>query len=132
MESQFEAAVLECTAGSDAGRLSFPEVIGRLVAAGVERYHTDLVRAEKTYYLPDGETRTLPCHPVASSPAEAFDAAGVEAAVRTIQAGGVDYAGFCERIALAGCVGYLVSLLGRRAVYYGRTGETFVEPFPPQ
>lgn len=30
-----------------------------------------------------------------------------------------------------GCVGYHVSLAGRRAVYYGRSGETHVEQFPP-
>ncbi len=30
----------------------------------------------------------------------------------------------------AGCAGYFVSLIGRRAVYFGRTAETHVEPFP--
>lgn len=30
----------------------------------------------------------------------------------------------------AGCAGYLVSLPGRRVVYYGRTGETHVELIP--
>jgi uncharacterized protein YbcV (DUF1398 family) len=30
----------------------------------------------------------------------------------------------------AGCVSYFVSLAGRRAVYYGRTGDEHVEWFP--
>jgi uncharacterized protein YbcV (DUF1398 family) len=47
-----------------------------------------------------------------------------------IQAQKIKYREFCVRIADAGCVGYLVSLVGRRAVYYGRSGESYVEPFP--
>ena len=35
-----------------------------------------------------------------------------------------------ERAKRAGCAGYLVSFPGRRAVYFGRTGETHVELFP--
>jgi glutamate-1-semialdehyde 2,1-aminomutase len=34
---------------------------------------------------------------------------------------------FCEQIAAARCVGYMVSLAGRRAVHYGRTAEVYVE-----
>ena len=34
-------------------------------------------------------------------------------------------------ILAAGCVGYFVCLTGRRAVYFGRTGENYIEPFPP-
>lgn len=124
------AAMLECTAASDAELMTFPEVVGRLAQAGVERYHADLVRAEKTYYLPDGASRVVPAKPAAAAPATAFSAAGVEAAVRAIQAQRIGYGEFCAQIAAAGCVGYTVSLAGRRAVYQGRTGETHVEPFP--
>ena len=56
--------------------------------------------------------------------------AGVMAAIGAIQQGQIRYREFCARIAASGCVGYLVSLAGRRAVYYGRTGETHVEYFP--
>jgi hypothetical protein len=59
-----------------------------------------------------------------------FSAARVEAAVRAIQRKEIGYHEFCERIAAAGCVGYVVSLVGRRAVYYGRGFDTYVEPFP--
>ncbi|WP_445682418.1 DUF1398 domain-containing protein [Radicibacter daui] len=125
------AAIHACTTGSDEERLSFPEVIGQLRAAGVERYHADLMRNEKTYYLPDGTSLTLACHPLASPVARQFSAAGVEAAVRSVQAGLIKYRAFCTLIAEAGCAGYLVSLSGRRAVYYGRRAEMHVELFPP-
>ena len=59
-----------------------------------------------------------------------FSAEGVEKAVRAIQRQQIAYREFCRLIADAGCVGYFVSLAGRRAVYYGRTGDEHVEWFP--
>jgi uncharacterized protein YbcV (DUF1398 family) len=43
---------------------------------------------------------------------------------------GYTYKGFCAKVAGAGCAGYVVSLLGRRVMYYGRTCETHIEHFP--
>jgi uncharacterized protein YbcV (DUF1398 family) len=130
MNAEAKAVMRECTEGSDAGRLSFPEVIGKLMAVGVERYHADLVRGEKTYYLPDDQSEVLGSETVAGPAARSFSAAGVEAAVRAIQGRKIQYREFCQRIAEAGCVGYFVTLSGRRAVYYGRDAETYMEPFP--
>lgn len=124
------AALHDCTTGSDAGTMVFPQVIARLAAVDIERYHADLVRAEKTYYLPDGASHTLACHTLDAPPATPFSSAGVDAAVRAVQAGSIDYKEFCRRIADAGCVFYVVSLTGKRAVYYGRSGEAHVEMFP--
>jgi len=131
MDAEAKSVMEACTAGSDAGDMIFPVVVQNLVAAGVERYRADLLRGEKIYYLPNGESHRVACHAVAGAPAREFSAEGVEAAVRAIQRGGIRYAEFCDRIAAAGCVDYLVSLAGRRAVYYGRTGDCYVERFPP-
>ncbi|MGE0737073.1 MAG: DUF1398 domain-containing protein [Alphaproteobacteria bacterium] len=130
MDSTIKQIAAECSMGSDEGRLAFPEVVAKLMRAGVERYHADLLRAEKTYYLPSGESHVVANAPLAARPAKDFVAAGIDAAVRAIQAQQIDYAEFCARIAAAGCVGYFVSLAGRRAVYYGRTAEQHVELFP--
>ena len=130
MTPHIVSIVEECTAGSDAGRLSFPAVVAALASAGIERYHADLQRAEKTYYLPDGDSHRVRCAAVTGAAAEVFSAARVETAIRAIQAGRIDYKRFCEGIHAAGCVGYHVSLAGRRAVYFGRTGEMHVEMFP--
>jgi uncharacterized protein YbcV (DUF1398 family) len=129
MNEQTRATVHAMTEASDGERVSFPEVVAALASAGVERYHTDLVLSTKTYYMPDGSVETVSCHE-APSPAATFSASGVEAAVRSTQAGTIQYREFCKRIADAGCVGYMVTLAGRRAVYYGRTGELHVEHFP--
>jgi uncharacterized protein YbcV (DUF1398 family) len=130
MQEHVTRIMQECTDASDQERIGFPEVVAKLMQAGVERYHADLLRAEKIYYLPSGESQRLPAAKVDATPAAIFAADGVAAAVRAIQQRKIKYREFCGRIAQAGCVGYIVSLAGRRAVYYGRTGESYVEPFP--
>lgn len=130
MNEKIQTTVVEVTRASDASSISFPRVVETLIEAGVERYHADLVRAEKTYYLPNGESTVVRTEHVAAPAALAFSGAGVEAAVRASQAGQIDYPEFCRRALAAGCIAYLVSLTGRRVLYYGRTGETHVEHFP--
>lgn len=130
MDTRVRNVVLECSRASDEERIAFPEVVARLMAAGIERYHADLRRSEKTYYLPDGGSEVVSVAAVEGVPAEVFSAAGVDAAVRAVQAGKIGYGEFCRRIYAAGCVDYVVSLAGRRAVYFGRTGESHVELFP--
>lgn len=130
MDPSVKTVMLECSRASEEERISFPEVVRALMGAGVERYHADLMRAEKTYYMPDGASHAVAGAALAIAPAGDFSASAVEAALRAIQAGKIKYREFCARIGAAGCVGYMVSLVGRRAVYYGRTGETFTEYFP--
>jgi uncharacterized protein YbcV (DUF1398 family) len=130
MQADVVDTMRECTQASDQERISFGEVVMKLNKAGAERYHADLLRAEKIYYLPSGESLRVEAAPVDATPAQAFAADGVATAVRAIQLQKIQYREFCERIARAGCVGYMVSLTGRRAVYYGRTGDSYVEPFP--
>jgi len=130
MQAEQVQTMRECTEASDQERITFPEVVMKLMQAGVERYHADLLRAEKVYYLPSGESHREPAADVNTVPPTAFAPEGVAAAVRAIQQQKIKYREFCERIAQAGCVGYMVSLAGKRAVYYGRTGDSYVEPFP--
>jgi uncharacterized protein YbcV (DUF1398 family) len=120
------------TKASDAAEITFPQVLDLLIEAGIERYHADLVRHEKTYFTADGASHVTPCKAHAPDVAvdPRFSAADVEAAIRASQSGRIDYAEFCRRMLRAGCAGYFVTLHGRRAVYYGRSGETFVEAFP--
>ena len=62
--------------------------------------------------------------------AQAFSDAGVDAAVRSIQRGEIQYAEFVRGTMAAGCVGYFVPIAGRHAIYFGRKGERHLEPFP--
>ena len=74
MQAEIVRVMEECTAASDQERIDFPGVVGKLMQAGVERYHADLLRAEKIYYLPTGESHRTPAAPVDATPAAAFSA----------------------------------------------------------
>jgi uncharacterized protein YbcV (DUF1398 family) len=130
VDSNVRNAMIEASRVSDEGNVPFGETVKKLAAAGVERYHADLVRAEKTYYLPSGESEIVPNDAIAVTPATDFAAPGVEAAVRAVQADTIKYKEFCARVMASGCVGYHVSIAGKRVVYYGRTGDSHVEWFP--
>ena len=132
MSTNWKDVAVATLEGAEADTMSFPQGVALLMQAGVEGYAADFRRATRGYYRPDGETLELasswPPEPVA----EHFDAALVQAAIREAQAQvpGYTYKGFCNKVAKAGCAGYLVSLLGKRVLYYGRTGETHTEYFP--
>jgi uncharacterized protein YbcV (DUF1398 family) len=121
-----------CLNAAHDGSLSFPEIVRKLIAAGFEGYTVDYRRKSQTYYLPDGDSVTIDMPPSAGNVAAAFDATEVERLVRWAQANPADYSyvAFSEKAKAAGCAGYLVSFLGRRVVYFGRTAETHVEYFP--
>ncbi len=129
MPQDFQMLVSECSRASDEGRMAFGEVVARLIAAGVERYHVD-VRGARTYFRRDGLTASTVGPAVAAAVADDFSADGVESAVRASQKGEIGYREFCERIAAAGCPGYMAFLDGQRVLYYGRQGDAHVEYFP--
>ncbi|HEY1709816.1 MAG TPA: DUF1398 family protein [Rhizomicrobium sp.] len=130
MNVHLKSVAEACTKGSEDGSLTFPGVLGKLIEAGMEGYYADLRRATRVYYLPSGESIETGCESVDVPVAEIFEPAAVEAAVRQSQANAHTYKDFCKKVMAAGCAGYLVSLPGRRVVYFGRTAETHVEHFP--
>jgi uncharacterized protein YbcV (DUF1398 family) len=132
MKDQLKATAQACLDGAENNMMTFPQIVATLMDAGFEGYAIDFRRATATYYLPDGESIELAAHRVDAAVAPAFDTALIQAAIKEAQnmVPGYTYKGFCEKAALAGCAGYFVSFLGRRALYVGRTAETHVEYFP--
>lgn len=132
MNEQQKTTAQACLAGAEDNSLSFPQIVGALMAAGFESYAVDLRRSTATYFLPDGESLQLPVHPVDGPVAPVFNSAGLQTAIREaqLQVPGYTYKGFCRKAAAAGCSGYIVSFSGRRALYFSRTAETHVELFP--
>ena len=112
--------------------MTFPEIVSTLIDAGFEGYIVDYRRSRTTYFLPDGDNVVLKNRPSEGSVAAQFDSAGVATQVKWAQANPPDYsyAAFCEHVKSFGCAGYVVSFLGRRVLYFGRTAETHVEHFP--
>lgn len=115
---------------SHTGELAFPEIIARLSEIGVERYHADYSRREKTFYLPCGDSVVVPMPIDRFETGREFSAVEVEAAVRQSQRGEHSYPDFVRKTMAAGCVGYFVQITGRRAIYFGRNGEAHTELFP--
>lgn len=132
MDAQRIAVAENCLQAAYDGSLAFPDIVGRLIGAGFEGYLVDYRRHAATYFLPDGDSATLEMPASADAVAAAFDQAGIVSQIRWAQANPPDYsyAAFCRNVTALGCAGYLVSFLGRRVVYFGRTAETHVEHFP--
>jgi uncharacterized protein YbcV (DUF1398 family) len=130
---QQEATARACLDAAEHDRLSFPEIVGRLIAAGFESYAIDFRRATATYYLPDGSSVALPAERASGEIAPRLDPARLQRAIRDAQqqVAGYTYRGFCAKAVAAGVAGYVVSFAGRRALYVGRCAETHVEHFPP-
>jgi uncharacterized protein YbcV (DUF1398 family) len=115
---------------SSTEKLHFGEVVGRLMKAGIERYHADYSRMENTCYTPDGGSTVVPMAHGHTQIADQFSAAGVEAAVRQAQRGEIMYPEFTRQALAAGCVGYFVQITGKCVQYFGRNGEIHTEWFP--
>jgi len=120
----------QCMAASFADT-PFPVVVGRLAEAGVTSYTADLVALRKTYRNAGSQSHDE-AMPLVEAPAiaAAFDADRVAATVKAIQRQEIGYGEFLRRIMAAGCSHYEVFFDGRKAMYFGRDGQSYTEPFP--
>lgn len=127
-----ETTARHCLDGACAGTMDFPTIVHTLMAAGFEGYDVDYRRGTSTFFHPDHTPVQLAMPASTARIAATFDAEAVQRAIRAAQARapGYTYAGFNDTVQAAGCAGYMVSFLGRRVVYFGRTAETHVEHFP--
>lgn len=114
------------------GSMDFGQIVGMLIGAGFDGYIVDYRQSTQTFFLPDGRSCIVPFGPVSEPVAECFQVDVVRESIREAQtkAPGYTYPGFSAKVARAGCAGYLVSFVGKRVLYYGRTGETHTEYFP--
>jgi uncharacterized protein YbcV (DUF1398 family) len=123
--------IQQISAASLNGRLTFPEALAQLHAAGVEYYYVDYAALETRYYSPEGAYTVQPLA-LTQMPAIApsFDAAALRANILDSQLHGQHYQDFSRRALAAGVQGYFVFLRGQRVTYVGRTGDQHTEWFP--
>lgn len=111
--------------------IPFPEYVKKMMDLDVERYCTDLIALQNTYYAADGSSYTaklpLPHFP---GKGDEFCQVDVVDALRTIQQGAITYPEFLNRIIKAGVVSYSVYILGKQVHYMGAKGEIHIEHFP--
>lgn len=132
MNDHQKSVAASCLSAAHDGSLSFPAIVGQLIEAGFESYVIDFRRRTATYYLPSGECVDLADSGDDTTVASSFDDSAIKDAIREAQSGSATYSyqEFCRKVRKAGCAGYIVSFIGKRAVYFGRTAETHVEHFP--
>lgn len=125
------AVLEECSRRSAEESITFPEVVQKLIGAGVEFYQADLYQHRKIYYMPDGSAHMVQDDGLEPYPvAEDFSADAVRDAVKRIQRGEIKYREFLRQIMAAGTATYAVYIAGKRAVYTGRKGDLYTEWFP--
>jgi len=121
-------AIHEAAIATQQGKMTFPQVVKTLLAAGVESYQVDFASAQKMHYLADGTTVTVPMILEPGPIAPEFDGGALVAAIRGAQADTVRYPEFVKRSTAAGVIGYWAFLTGKRVIYIGR--EQHIEEFP--
>src|ERR1700723_2639618 len=114
---------------SEAGRFTFPQVVGALSDIGVESYFADLARAVDTFYLPTGETHTEKMILPPTKIPEDLSQSGIVAAIRAVQADEIRYPEFLRQAMAAGITASWVFNAGRKVIYFGRKGEVPLEEF---
>jgi uncharacterized protein YbcV (DUF1398 family) len=123
--------IVDAARATLAGTMSFPEVVAKLLAAGVEYYHVDYVGMRKTFYGAGGDMVVTPIE-YEGLPAVApeFSAEALRAVILDSQRHGQKYRDFTRRAMEAGVQGYFAFLRGKRVTYWGRTGDHHTEWFP--
>lgn len=125
--------VHECLEASVRGTMPFPQIVGRLLEAGVERYTVDFVAMEHRAYGVRGEVDTTPLpSALAGAVAAEFDGTAVQAAIFDSQQRRIAYPEFVARAMSSGVAAYSAFLTGQKVIYWGRRGEFHLEPFPRQ
>ncbi|MEK7392309.1 MAG: DUF1398 family protein, partial [Fibrobacterota bacterium] len=132
MDAQRKEIARDVAASAADGTRDFGQIVGTLMESGFDGYLVDYRAATQAFYLPDGSSHVVDIHRPETPVAATFDAAAVREAIREAQtkAVGYTYLGFGEKVARAGCAGYLVTFSGKRVLYFGRDGQTHTEFFP--
>jgi uncharacterized protein YbcV (DUF1398 family) len=125
------SAILEAAQATLAGTMTFPQVVAKLIEAGVEYYHVDYVGARMRFYDAAGVCVTTPiAYEGLPAVAGELDVEALRADIRDSQQKGQHYRDFTVRAMRAGVQGYFAFLRGRRVTYFGRAGDQHTEWFP--
>lgn len=120
----------ECKKLSEEEKITFAEVVKRLSQAGIDSYSVDLLAANNIYHSDNQAYTSSLKIKTDLIVGEDFNESQVIETIRAIQAGKIGYQEFLKRVMKAGTIGYFVFIKGRKAIYFGKKGEHYTEPFP--
>jgi uncharacterized protein YbcV (DUF1398 family) len=113
------------------GSLPFPQIVGELIAQGVEYYHVDYASKSFTFYSTGGAATSAPLSFEGLPPiSQGWNESALKEAILDSQQNGQKFRQFCARAMSAGVQGYFAFLRGQRVTYLGRNGDQHVEWFP--
>jgi len=113
------------------GTIPFPEIVGKLIAEGVESYYVDYASMQFRFYGTGGGVVVVPLLlGTLQAIAPVFDGPALRAAIVDSQQNGQKFKDFSRRAVEAGVAGYFAFLSGKRVTYIGRMGDQHVEWFP--
>ncbi|HEX4131529.1 MAG TPA: DUF1398 family protein [Pirellulales bacterium] len=124
-------AIHEAAAATLAGTMPFPEIVAKLIAAGVEYYQVDYVGRIKQFHDGSGAyVSTAITYENLPTVASELDIDALRANIRDSQLNNQPYRDFTIRAMDAGVQAYYAFLRGRRVTYFGRNGDQHTEWFP--
>ena len=124
-------SVAEAARATLDGSMPFPEVVRKLIEAGVEYYHVDYVALQKTFYSASGGVIKTAINYQGLPPvSHDLNLELLRTAIYDSQHNGQHYREFSRRAIIAGVQGYIAFLRGQRVVYWGRSGDQHIEWFP--
>jgi uncharacterized protein YbcV (DUF1398 family) len=124
-------AVYEAAQATLAGTMPFPQIVAKLIEAGVEYYHVDYVGRCKRFYDAAGAcVVTAMTYEKLPAVAAELDVEALRENIRDSQQKGQHYRDFTTRAMRAGVQGYFAFLRGQRVTYFARTGDQHTEWFP--
>lgn len=123
--------ILKAAQATLSGSLPFPDIVGLLIANGVEFYQVDFLAKSFRFYSANGSMVIAPlAFDDLPTVAQDFDTAALKEAITASQQQGQKFRAFCQRVMTAGVQSYIVFLRGQRATYLGRQGDQHIEWFP--
>lgn len=125
------STIHEAAAATLAGTMSFPQVVEKLLQAGVEYYHVDYAGHCTRFYDGNATCVVTPI-PFDELPAIApeLDVPALRDNIRDSQQNNQPYRDFTRRAMQAGVQAYYAFLRGRRVTYISRAGNQHTEWFP--
>lgn len=109
----------------------FPVLAEVLRQAGVQMNRWSLPSCQSVYVMKEGSVvqqgtpLVMGVHEIPK-----FDRAALITALRTDQQGRSTFPEFLQAAWKAGVVGYDADFIGRKVIYYGSTGESYLEEYP--